>query len=85
MDEFLKDLLKEKSKNNSLAIEEILRKIQKRTLPVMVPLFKVRLKLENAKKTDLPPSSLDKVLSFFEFVYLVKKVARFYTSDSRKF
>ena len=49
MDEFLKDLLKEKNKNNSLAIDEILRKIQKRTLSVMGSLFKVWLKLENDK------------------------------------
>ena len=37
MDEFLKDLLKEKNKNSSLAINEILGKIQKRTLSVMGP------------------------------------------------
>ena len=49
MDEFLRDLLKEKNKNSSLAIDETLRKIQKRTLSVMGPLSKVCLKLENAK------------------------------------
>ena len=53
MDEFLKDLLKEKNKNNSLAIDEILDKIQKRTLSVMGPLSKVWLKLENAKQSTL--------------------------------
>ena len=53
MDEFLKDLLKEKNKNNSLAIDEILDKKQKRTLSVMGPLSKVWLKLENAKQSTL--------------------------------
>ena len=72
MDEFLKDLLKEKNKNNSLAIDEILGKIQKRALSVMGPLFKVRLKLENAKKSDAPPLSLDKTLSLLEqTIYLL--------------
>ena len=42
MDKFLRDLLKEKNKNNSLAVDEILGKIQKRTLSVMGPLSKVR-------------------------------------------
>ena len=37
MGEFLRDLLKEKNKNGSLAIDEILGKIQKRTLSVMGP------------------------------------------------
>ena len=53
MDESLKDLLKEKNKNNSLAIDEILEKIQKITLSVMEPLSRVLLKLEN----DAPPLS----------------------------
>ena len=66
MDEFLRDLLKEKNKNNSLAINEILGKIQKRTLSVMGPLSKVWLKLENAKKSDAPPLSLDEILSLLE-------------------
>ena len=69
---FLKDLLKEKNKNNSLAIDEILGKIQKRALSVMGPLFKVWLKLENAKKSDAPPLSLDKTLSLLEqTIYLL--------------
>ena len=59
MDEFLKDLLNEKIKNNFLAIHEILRKIQKRTLSVMGPLSKEWLSLENPKKSDSPPLSLD--------------------------
>ena len=58
MDEFLKDLLKEKNKNNSLAIDEILDKKQKRTLSVMGPLSKVWLKLENANKSD---AALDEI------------------------
>ena len=66
MDKFLRDLLKEKNKNNSLAVDEILGKIQKRTLSVMGPLSKVWLKLENAKKSDAPPLSLDKILSLLE-------------------
>ena len=66
MDEFLRDLLKEKNKNNSLADDEIQGKIQKRTLSVMGPLSKVWLKLENAKKSDAPPLSLDKILSLLE-------------------
>ena len=66
MDEFLRDLLKEKTKNNSLAVDEILGKIQKRTLSVMGPLSKVWLKLENAKKSDAPPLSLDEILSLLE-------------------
>ena len=59
MEEFFKDLLKEKIKYNFLAIDEILGKIQKRALCVMSPLFKVWLKLENAKKSDAPSLSLD--------------------------
>ena len=62
MDEFLKDLLKVKNKYNSLAIDEILGKIQKRALSVMGPLSEVWLKLENAKKSDAPPLSLDEIL-----------------------
>ena len=66
MDKFLKDLLKEKNKNNSLAINEILRKIQERTLFVIDTSSKVWLKLENAKKSDAPPLSLDEILSLLE-------------------
>ena len=66
MDEFLKDLLKEKNKNNSLAIDEILGKIKKRALYVMGSLSKVWLKLENAKKSDALPLSLDEILSLLE-------------------
>ena len=65
MDELLRDLLKEKNKN-SLAVDEILGKIQERTLSVMGPLSKVWLKLENAKKSDAPPLSLDEILSLLE-------------------
>ena len=72
MDEFLRDLLKEKNKNNSLAIDEVLGKIQKRTLSVMDPLSKVWLKLENAKKSDAPPLSLDEIRSLLEqTIYLL--------------
>ena len=63
---FLKELLKEKNMNNSLVIDEIQGKILKRTLSVMGPLSKVWLKLENAKKSDAPPLSLDEVLSLLE-------------------
>ena len=59
-------ILKEKSKNNSLASNEILEKLQKRTLFVMGPLSKVWLKLENAKKPDAPAISLDEILSLLE-------------------
>ena len=65
MDEFLKDLLKEKNKNNSLAIDEILGKISERA-PVMSPLSKVWSKLENAKRSGAPPSSPEKILSLPE-------------------
>ena len=61
MDEFLKDLLKENK--NSLAIDEILWKIQKRDFSVKVWL---QLELENAKKSDAPPLSLDDILSIVE-------------------
>ena len=54
MYKFLKDLLKEKNENNSLAIDEILGKIQKRALSVIGLLSKVWLKLKNAKKLDAP-------------------------------
>ena len=66
MDKFLRDLLKEKNKNNSLAVDEILGKIQKRTLSVMGPLSKVWLKLENARKSDAPPLPLEEILSLLE-------------------
>ena len=66
MDEILRDLLKEKNKTNSLAINEILGKIKKRTLFVMGPLSKVWLKLENARNSDAPPLSLDEILSLLE-------------------
>ena len=65
-DEVLKDLVVEKNKNNSLAVDEILGKIQKGALSVMIPLSKVRLKLEDAKMSDAPPLSLDEILSFVE-------------------
>ena len=72
MDEFLRHLLKEKNKNNPLAVDEILGKIQKRTLSVMGPLSKVWLKLENAKKSDAPPLSLDEIRSLLEqTIYLL--------------
>ena len=64
MGEILRDLLKEKNKTNSLAIDEILGK--KRTLFVMGPLSKVWLKLENARNSDAPPLSLDEILSLLE-------------------
>ena len=66
MDEFLRDLLKENCKNKSLAVDEILGKIQKRNLSVMSLLSKVWLKLENAKKSDASPLSLDEILSLLE-------------------
>ena len=50
MDEFLKDLLKKKNKNNSLVIDEILGKIHKRVLFVVSPLSKKWLKSKNSKK-----------------------------------
>ena len=43
IDEFLRNLLKGENKNNSLAIDEILGKIQKKMLSVMAPLSKVWL------------------------------------------
>ena len=58
IEKYLKDLLKEKNKNTSLAIDEILGKIQKKALSMMIPLSKVWLKLENAKKPDVPPLCL---------------------------
>ena len=61
MDEFLKDLSTERYENNSLAIDEILGKIQIRALSVMGPLSKVWSKWENAKKSDAPPLSLDDI------------------------
>ena len=66
MDEFLKDLLKEKNKNNCLTTVEIQGKIPKRAVSVIGPLSKVWLKLKNAKKSDAPPLSLDKILSLLE-------------------
>ena len=41
MDKFLGNLLKDKSKSNTLAIDEILGEIQKRALSVMDPVSKV--------------------------------------------
>ena len=52
MYKFLKDLLKKKNENNSLAIDEILGKIQKRALSMIGPLSNVWLKLKNAKNPD---------------------------------
>ena len=54
MYKFLKDLLKKKNENNSLAINEILGKIQKRALSMIGPLSNVWLKLKNAKNPDAP-------------------------------
>ena len=76
MDEFLRDLLKEKNENNSLADDEIQGKIQKRTLSVMGPLSKVWLKLENAKKSDAPPLSVDETPSLLEqTIYLLNETS----------
>ena len=87
IDEILRDLLKEKNKTNSLAINEILGKIQKRTLSVMGPLSKVWLKLENTRNSDAPPLSLDEIQVFQNkpFVYLLKQVIRFCTIESTTF
>ena len=43
IDEFLRDLLKKKNKNNSFVIDEILGKTQKRTLSVMGPQSMVKV------------------------------------------
>ena len=43
IDEFLRDLLKKKNKNNSFVIDEILGKAQKRTLSVMGPQSMVKV------------------------------------------
>ena len=40
--------------------------MQKRTFSVVGPLSKVWLKLENPKKSDAPPLSLDQILSLLE-------------------
>ena len=79
MDEFLKYLLKQKNKNNSLVIDKILGKIQKKALSLTSPLSKVWLKLENVKKSDAPPLSLDKIRSLLEqnICLMVKQVSRF--------
>ena len=66
IDESLRDLLMEKNKTNSVAVDEILGKIQKKTLSVMGPLSKVWLKLENARKSDAPPLPLEEILSLLE-------------------
>ena len=66
MDEFLKDLLKVKNKDNSLAIDEVLGKISKRALSVMSPLSKVWSKLHNAKRSGAPPLSPEEILSLLE-------------------
>ena len=52
MDEFLKDLLKKKNKNNSLVIDEVLGKIHKKVLSVMSPISKKWLKSKNSKKSS---------------------------------
>ena len=59
-------LLKEKNENNTLVIDEILGKIQKRGLSMMGPLSKVWLKLENAMKFDASPLSIDEIRSLVE-------------------
>ena len=88
MDELLRDLMKEKNKNNSLAIVEILGKIQKRTFFMMGPLSKVLLKLENAKKPEALPLSLDWILSNSKnkpFIYLTQQVIQFRTIKGTTF
>ena len=61
-----KSSIEGENKNNSLALDEILGKVQKRTLSVMGPLSKVWLKMENAKKFGAPPLSPDEILSLLE-------------------
>ena len=66
MDEFLKVLLKDKIKNNSLAIYEVLGKAKKWVISVMSLLYTAWLKLENAKKFDVPLLSVDEMLSLVD-------------------
>ena len=53
----------------------------------MDPLSKVWLKLENAKKSDAPPLSLEEFLSLLEqtLFYLVKQIIRFRTIEDTTF
>ena len=57
-------LLKKKTKNNSLAIDEIPGNIDKCSLCDRL-LIQSMLKSENAKTSDAPLLSLDEILSFF--------------------
>ena len=86
IDEFLRNLLKGENKNNSLAIDEILGKIQKKMLSVMAPLSKVWLQLENAKKSDTSPLSLDEIPSLLDqTICLIGQTIRFRPIEGETF
>ena len=50
MDKFLNNLLEEKNKSNTLAVDEILGKIQKRAISVISLLSKVWLKVRECQE-----------------------------------
>ena len=52
LDDFLKDLLKEKKKTNGQNLQNIFEKLQNKTRDVMGPLTKLRKILEEAKQAE---------------------------------
>ena len=68
LDDFLRDILKEKRKTNEQNIENVLEKIQQKTVDVMVPLSKLRNILEGAKGTeeDAVQISINDLLCYVE-------------------
>ena len=68
LDDFLRDILKEKRKTNEQNIENVLEKIQQETVDVMVPLSKLRNILEGAKGTeeDAVQISINDLLCYVE-------------------
>ena len=67
MDEFLKSLLKEGNKNNSLAVNEILGKNTEKSSLHDVSLIQSMVKVvKDVKKSEAPPLSLDEILILVE-------------------
>ena len=73
LDDFLKDLLKEKKKTNEQNLENIFEKLQNKTRDVMGPLAKLWKILEDAKQAEdeAVPVSVNELLFYVEQIVLL--------------
>ena len=73
LDDFLRDILKEKRKTNKQNIENVLEKLQRKTVDVMGPLSKLLNILEGAKgaEEDAVQISINDLLHYVEQTVLL--------------